>query len=107
MHQKYQIAKQQFGEATEECAETISVWDEVFRNYQTNYGDADSQNRNFAQEIERDANAYALALLTMKYLGAAEWNFEYSLPEEAFELAETRSQEYYRTRPELKRYYDK
>ena len=107
VHQKYQIAKQQSGEATEECAETISVWDEEFRNYQTNYGDADSQNRNFAQEIEQDANAYALALINMKYLGIDDGNFEFSLPEEAFELADTRSQEYYRTKPELKRYYDK
>ena len=107
VHQKHQVAKWLLKEKTEEKDSILTKWEEEFRTYQTNYGDEESQKRNFAQEIEIDANAYALSLLNLMHLGEKDWSFEYSLPQTAFSIADKRSREYYKSRPELKRYLDR
>ena len=107
VHQKYQIAKKNSNENISENESTLILWNDEFKNYQTNYGDAESQKHNLMQEIELDANSYAIAMLNMRYLGNQEWSFEYSLPQDAYEAADKRCREYYKTRPELKRYYDR
>ena len=107
VHQKYQISKMHSNEIIDEKEATLLRWDDDFRNYQTNYGDEDSQKRNLEQEIEIDANAYAIALLNMRYFGDQSWSFMHSLPQDAYDVANERSKIYYKTRPELKRYIDK
>ena len=107
VHQKYQISRWKEHEKINEKEQIVSIWDEEFKSYKKNYGDEESQKVNLAQEVEVDANAYAISLLNTKYLGIDNWSFDYSLPKDAYEIADLRSQKYYESRPELKRFIDK
>ena len=106
VHQKNQIVLQKSGLQVDESSETINRWNDDFAHYTTNQGDAVTQEQNLQQEVEKDANAYALALINMYHIGE-DWEAEFSLPEEAFAAADDRSREYYSSRPELKRFIAK
>lgn len=106
VHQKFQILLHMNGLKTNESEDVIAKWQYGFAHYITNMGDNSTQEKNLLQVVEQDANAYALALLNLYHLGE-KWEFEYSLPEEAFVVADARCQEYYKSKPELRRYIDK
>lgn len=79
-------------------------WKNSFDNYVRNNGDVESQKKNMAQEVERDANAYALCLI---HLYHPELDFElcYSLPEEEYQLANKRKKWYWQVKPEFGFYF--
>ena len=58
------------------------------------------------KEVEIDANAYALCLSNMLHI-SDNIELRFSVPQEAMDLADPRSRQYYENRPELKRYIDK
>lgn len=84
----------------------IRMWEKEFNGYKRNEGDEESQNANMSQEVELDANGYGLSLLMLYHICDREFSFEHSLPESAYKLADRRSQEYYKTKAELKAYID-
>ena len=106
VHQKNLVRLYRLGKEVEEVTDNIEKWGYEFDNYVTNKGDQCTQTNNLNQEIELDANAYALALINLYYLGK-DFTLECSLPQEAFEAAEARLPHYLQSKPELKRYMDK
>ena len=105
LHQHYEIALADRNEALHESKETVAQWKNGFINYRRNEGGA-TQIANVSQEVEIDANAYALCLSNLYHLND-DAGLYFSVPQEAMNLAEPRSNQYYRTKPELKRYLDK
>lgn len=107
VYQKYQIKRLENKESIRESFETVSQWRKDFENYKTNFGDNESQEDNLRQEVEIDANAYAIALLNMFHLrDKSNWRYNYSLPEKAYRMADKRSKEYYSTQPALRHFID-
>lgn len=84
---------------------TIEQWKRGFKNYTRNV-DSNSERINVAQEVEIDANAYALCLVNLLHLNDNN-DILLSLPDEASALCSDRSKQYYETKPELKRFLDK
>ena len=105
LHQFYEIDMWKNGRPTQEKNAEIAIWQAGFLNYKRNVGGV-TQSVNITQEVEIDANAYALCISNILH---AKDNMEliFSVPLEAMNLAEKRSQTYYETRPELKRCIDK
>lgn len=105
LHQLIPIEKMLRNESCQDTYEQIAKWKYDFEHYIRNT-DADSQILNLTQEVEVDANGYALSLLNLYYLnnGIPNPHFRYSLPEEAHRIADIRSREYYQTKPELSRF---
>lgn len=68
VHQKKQIFLRRNGEEVVEDISTIDLWEYETKNYITNCGDVETQEANLNQEIERDANAYAYALINMFFI---------------------------------------
>ena len=50
---------------------------------------------------------YLMSLLNLYHIRDASVSFEYSLPEKAYRLADERSRQYYKTKPELRTYLQK
>ena len=84
---------------------TIISWKNGFINYTRNEGGS-TQAVNLSQEVEIDANAYALCLSNMLHI-FDNIELRFSVPQEAMDLADPKSRQYYENRPELKRYIDK
>ena len=66
----------------------------------------EAQKDNMAQEVELDANGYGLSLLMLYHIKDTDFTFEYSLPEEAYKLADVRSRMYYKTKIEFRKYIE-
>ena len=98
LHQKMQIHLMLNNQRTKESRETITGWKHGFENYHRNEG-ADTKTANVTQEIEIDANAYAMAL-TKKYRNGQMPNL--SLPREAYDPAAARCAFYLFAFPELR-----
>lgn len=107
VHQKYQVKLRNSGDEFVENNNTLDVWEYEFANYITNHGDNKSLEGNLAQAIERDANAYAFALINMYFIENTGWKGSFSLPQNAFKDAQILSKHYYQIKPELKRYIDR
>ena len=105
IHQQYEIALAENKEALQENPDTVALWQDGFLNYKRNEGGY-TLLANVSQEVEIDANAYALCLSNMFHI-MDDVELRFSVPEEAMNLAEPRSMQYYENRPELKRYIDK
>ena len=67
LHQHYEIVRADRNEALQERKETVALWKNEFINYRRNEGGA-SQIANVSQEVEIDANAYALCLSNLYHL---------------------------------------
>ena len=105
LHQHYEIALMENDMKLSEKEDTVALWKNGFINYKRNEGGV-TQIVNVSQEVEIDANAYALCLLNFFHIND-DVALHLSVPQEAMELADTRSKQYYKTKPELKRYFDK
>ena len=105
LHQHYEIALLDGNNTEHEDISTIVSWKNGFTNYTRNEGGS-TQTVNLSQEVEIDANAYALCLSNMLHI-SDNIELRFSVPQEAMDLAEPRSRQYYENRPELKRYIDK
>ena len=81
----------------------IETWKEGFENYIPNV-DKVTQSLNFHQEVEQDAYGYGLALLDMYYIKRHDFRFRYSMTEEVFQIADSRSRKYRKELPEFQRY---
>ncbi|GAA6264676.1 hypothetical protein F110043I8_16610 [Ruminococcus sp. f11] len=107
IHQQASITLKNQNQPTNEPYEEISKWENEFNNYKCNDGSAEAREENMAQEVELDANGYGLSLLNLYHIRDVAFSFEYSLPEEAYRLADERSRQYYKTKPELRTYLQK
>lgn len=105
LHQHYEIALLDGNNTEHEDISTIVSWKNGFTNYTRNEGGS-TQTVNLSQEVEIDANAYALCLSNMLHF-SDNIELRFSVPQEAMDLAEPRSRQYYENRPELKRCIDK
>ena len=105
LHQHYEIALLDSNNIVHEDISTIVSWKNGFINYIRNEGGS-TQAVNLSQEVEIDANAYALCLSNMLHI-SDNIELRFSVPQEAMDLADPRSRQYYENRPELKRYIDK
>lgn len=104
VHQQYSIFLYDHSLPCNEDIVTIEKWRLGFNNYIRNI-DADSERMNVAQEVEIDANAYAVCLLNLLHIDDDN-DLILSLPDEASELCSERSGQYYETKLELKRFLD-
>lgn len=100
IHQFNSILRNNCGEKCNDDPATVMKWQQGFVQYTRNE-DSASELVNIAQEVEIDANAYALCLLNLLHLDD-ELEIHLSLPTEAVELSEPRSHHYYRSKPELR-----
>lgn len=105
LHQHCEIALADKKAPLHESKEIVTLWKSGFINYTRNDG-GDTQLINLSQKVEIDANAYALCLSNLFRIHNDDGLY-FSVPEEAMDLAEPRAEQYYQTRPELKRYLDK
>ena len=104
VHQQYSIFLHEHALPYNDDIETIEQWRLGFNNYIRNV-DADSESINIAQEVEIDANAYAICLLNLLHIDDDN-DLILSLPDEASALCSERSSQYYETKPELKHFLD-
>lgn len=100
LHQQLSMEIKRQHQPTNEPYEEISKWENEFNNYKCNDGSAEAREENMAQEVELDANGYGLSLLMLYHIKDTDFTFEYSLPEEAYKLADARSRMYYKTKSE-------
>lgn len=107
IHQQALITLKNQNQPTNEPYEEINKWENEFNNYKCNDGSAEAREENMAQEVELDANGYGLSLLNLYHMRDVAFSFEYSLPEKAYRLADERSRQYYKTKPELRTYLQK
>lgn len=104
VHQQYSIFLLAHARHINDDVATIEQWKFGFNNYIRNV-DADTEKINVAQEVEIDANAYAMCLLNLMHIDDDN-DLILSLPVEVSALCSERSGRYYRTKPELKRFLD-
>ena len=91
------------GEPMHEVLSTVDCWKQDFDNYIPNV-DERTKILNFKQEVEQDAYGYGLALLDMYYIKKKDYIFQYSMPYEAFVIADSRAMKYRQELPEFKKY---
>lgn len=77
----------------------VSRWKEEFENYLRNEN-AETQRLNLQQEVEVDANAYALCLLNIYHINDNS-PLRLSVPNEAMDIAERRTKEYFANKREF------
>lgn len=106
LHQQLSMELKRQHQATKESYAEISRWENEFLNYKRNDGSSEAQKDNMAQEVELDANGYGLSLLMLYHIKDTDFTFEYSLPEEAYKLADARSRIYYKTKTEFGKYIE-
>ena len=104
VHQQYSIFLLEHALPYNDDIATIEQWRRGFNNYIRNV-DAYSEKVNVAQEVEIDANAYAICLINLLHIDDDN-DLMLSLPDEASALCSERSGQYYETKPELKRFLD-
>lgn len=80
LHQHYEIALADNHTSLHESKETVSLWKNGFVNYTRNDG-GDTQLINVSQEVEIDANAYALCLSNLLHMHD-DAGLYFSVPEE-------------------------
>ena len=105
VHQQYSIFLLDHAFPHNDDIPTIEQWKLGFNNYTRNV-DSNSEKINVAQEVEIDANAYAICLVNLLHINDNN-DIMLSLPDEASALCSDRSNQYYETKPELKRFLDK
>lgn len=103
VYQLNEIELMKNGEQSNETISTVELWRQEFDNYIYNI-DERTKILNFNQEVEQDAYGYGLALLNMYYIKNRTFIFKYSMPAEAFAIADARSQKYYKELPEFQKY---
>lgn len=101
MHQFCSISNYANGKNISEDPKTIQKWINEFNNYKRNTG-GDSQNENLMQEVEIDANAYAILLSNLYHFGDGT-ELHFSTPEHALDVAMERI-EAYQNKPEIQRF---
>ncbi len=108
VHQMYAISALANHRPYREAQEVVRRWKYDFDHYVRNV-DAESQEQNLIQEIELDANGYALSLLNLYYASQGEYNMQlrHSIPGDIYPRVNARSQEYYRSMPEFKQAVEK
>ena len=84
---------------------TIESWRVGFNNYIRNT-DAVTESLNIVQEIEIDANAYAICLVNLLHIDD-DMELNFSLPQTAGDISFERSKQYYNIKSELKHFLDK
>lgn len=102
IHQLYSIQLFLNGQPCNDTPETIAIWKQGFDGYVRNTGGI-TQSTNVAQEIEIDANAYGQCLVNLLHI-EDDTTIMLSLPDEASSLSMPRSEEYYRTKPEIRNF---
>ena len=100
IHQFNSILRYNRGEKCNDDPATVMAWQQEFVHYTRNE-DSASELVNIAQEVEIDANAYALCLLNLLHLDD-ELELHLSMPTEAADLSEPRSCQYYDSKLELR-----
>lgn len=105
LHQQYEVNRLDNDLPLHERKSTVESWKDGFLNYRRNEGGA-SQAVNISQEVEIDANAYALCLSNFFHL-QDDCELHLSAPSEAMDLADTRSKTYYKTLPEFIKFISK
>nr|WP_295255881.1 hypothetical protein [uncultured Blautia sp.] len=91
-------------QATNETYIEIIRGKSEFFDYKRNDGSLEAQKDSVDQEVELDANGYGLSLLMLYHIRNTDFTFEYSMPEEAYKLADVRSKTYYKTKTEFRKY---
>jgi len=104
MHQFFSIHLLKNGLPCNENETIVREWEYGFSNYTRNVGGS-SQDINVTQEVEIDANAYAVCLTNLYHINDNK-ELRFSAPENAMALAMERSSAYYAQKPELKKYID-
>lgn len=89
-------------EAREPVSEILN-WKDNFENYVRNES-AETQAVNIRQEIEIDANAYAISLLNCYFFDDDNVDMRLTIPEDIADICDNRSKKYYRTKPELREF---
>lgn len=105
MHQIMSIKRLQRGQTVQDPESDILQWDYDHNHYVRNV-DAETQELNLQQTIEKDANAYGICLVNLFYAGNKEVDWRLSLPENAHIIANELSKSYYQSKPELKQFID-
>ena len=110
LYQRYEIERREKSEEHSESNQTLDIWSDNFNNYVFNCGDRESRRHNIEQEIEKDANGYALTLLRLFHIREDGWipliiTPDVRLDEDVFESAVDRS-EIYLARPEIAQHID-
>lgn len=101
MHQFCMCVNYTNGHKVSEEPKTIQKWINELNNYKRNTGD-ESQNYNMMQEVEIDANAYAILLSNLYHL-EDEIELHFSTPEHALDVAMERIKAYEK-KPEIHRF---
>lgn len=106
IYQLEQIHNFGTGIAVNEKPETLKKWMYEWEHYSYNMGDPVSRKKNITQEIEMDANGYAMALLILKHINES-WSPMIRMEEDQFDMAIERGQLYIQTRSELQQWVQK
>ena len=99
-YQHDQVKRLETGKTVIEAKTIIEQWKHDWDHYIHNLGDPDSRGKNIRQEIEMDANGYAMALLYLMHMDT-EWSPMIRMEEDQFDLSAERAQQYLNTKPEL------
>ena len=105
MHQITSIVRLHHKLPVQDPESEILQWEDDFKSYIRNV-DAETQEQNLQQTIEKDATAYGISLTNLFYLGNNEVDWSLSIPENAYDTANELSKMYYKSKPELKKYID-
>ena len=105
IHQLYSIYLHEHNQIHNDDTATIELWKNGFNNYIRNI-DYTTEAVNVTQEIEVDANAYAQCLVNLLHIND-DIELCFSLPEVAANISMARSEQYYNSKPELRRYLEK
>lgn len=96
-----QITKLQSGAVNTETKSVVEKWKYEWEHYIYNLGDPVSRGKNIRQEIEIDANGYAMALLYLMHINEHDWSPRIRMEEDQFDLSIERAQQYLNIKPEL------
>lgn len=107
VYQHMQIEKLKAGEQVTEDIDVIKRWDDEFEHYILNRGDPESRKANLMQEVEMDANGYAMAVLRSLHYTEQYYSPIVRMEEDQTDFSNTRAVEYLKSKPELKRYCDR
>lgn len=105
MHQITSIIRLHHKLTVQDPESEILQWENDFNNYIRNV-DAETQEQNLQQIIEKDAIAYGISLTNLFYLDKEGIDWSLSIPEKAYEIGNEQSKNYYQSKPELKNYID-
>lgn len=100
VYQHDQVAKFLNGDATTEVKAVVEKWKHEWEHYSRNLGDPVSRGKSIRQEIEMDANGYAMAVLYLMHMNEDNWSPMIRMEEDQYDLSFARAQKYLNSKPE-------